>query len=102
MTRFTPSKTKSEAEGLVRRWIDAALWRQEAQLAETDGFAFLQPDEIKGMDRQDAIELDGLMRFQLSLDRKTAVEGSVSNVEKVFDSSRKETHWGKRKLKRDE
>jgi hypothetical protein len=22
------------------------------------------------------------------------------NVEKVFDSSRKETHWGKRKLKR--
>jgi hypothetical protein len=24
------------------------------------------------------------------------------NVEPVFDSSRKETHWGKRKLKRDE
>jgi tetratricopeptide (TPR) repeat protein len=63
MTRFTPSKTKSEAEGLVRQWIDACLWRQEAQLAETDGFAFLEPDEIKDMDRQDAIELDGLMRF---------------------------------------
>ena len=63
MTRFTPSKTKSEAEGLVRRWIDAALWRHEAQLAETDGFAFLEPDEIKTMDRQDAIELEALMRF---------------------------------------
>jgi hypothetical protein len=24
------------------------------------------------------------------------------NVEQVFDSSRKENHWGKRKLKRDE
>jgi hypothetical protein len=24
------------------------------------------------------------------------------HVEKVFDSSRKETHWGKRKLKRDQ
>jgi hypothetical protein len=63
MTRFTPSKTKSEAEGLVRQWIDACLWRQEAHLAETDGFAFLEPDEINRMDRQDAIELDGLMRF---------------------------------------
>ena len=64
MTRFSPSKTKSEAEGLVRRqWIDACLWRQQAHLAEADGFAFLEPDEIKRMDRQDAIELDELMRF---------------------------------------
>ena len=63
MTRFTPSKSRSEAEGLVRQWIDAALWRQEARLAETDGFAFLEPDEIKNMDLQDAIELDGLIRF---------------------------------------
>jgi hypothetical protein len=63
MTRFTPSKSKSEAEGLVRQWIDDALWRQEARLAETDGFVFLEPDEIKTMDRQDAIELDELMRF---------------------------------------
>jgi hypothetical protein len=63
MSRFTPSKTKSEAEGLVRQWIDACIWRREAHLAETDGFAFLEPDEIKNMDRQDAIELDGLMRF---------------------------------------
>jgi hypothetical protein len=45
------------------RIYSAALWRQEARLAETDGFAFLEPDEIKNMDRQDAIELDGLMRF---------------------------------------
>ena len=63
MTRVTPSKTKSEAEGLVRQWIDACLWRQEANLAETDGYAFLEPDEIKRMDRQDAVDLEGLMRF---------------------------------------
>jgi hypothetical protein len=25
-------------------------------------FAFLEPDEIKGMDRQDAVEIEGLMR----------------------------------------
>jgi hypothetical protein len=37
MTRFTPSKTKREAEGLVRQWIDAALWRQEATLRKQTG-----------------------------------------------------------------
>ncbi|WP_299720695.1 hypothetical protein [Tardiphaga sp.] len=47
MTRFTPSKAKSEAEGLVRQRIDAALWRQAARLAGIDGFSFLEPDEIK-------------------------------------------------------
>src|ERR1700682_6731109 len=40
MTRFTPSKTKSEAEGLVRRWIGACLWCQEDHLAESDGVGF--------------------------------------------------------------
>ena len=47
----------------MRQWTDACLWRREAHLAETDGFAFLEPDEIKGMDRQDAIELEALMRL---------------------------------------
>ena len=32
---------------MVRQWIDACVWRQETHLAETDGFAFLEPDEIK-------------------------------------------------------
>jgi hypothetical protein len=41
--------------------LDACLWRREAHLAETDGFAFLELDEIKGMERQDAIELEALM-----------------------------------------
>ncbi len=63
MTKFSPSKTKTEVESLVRQWIDAAVWRQEARLAETDGFAFLDPDEIKKMDRNDAVELDSLLRF---------------------------------------
>jgi hypothetical protein len=62
MSRFTPSKSKKEAEGLVRQWIDACLWRREAHLAETGGFAFLETDEIEKMDRQDAIELEALMR----------------------------------------
>jgi hypothetical protein len=63
MSQFAPTMTKSEAERLVRRWIDSAVWRQEARLAETDGFAFLETDEIKKMDRKDAIELDSLLSF---------------------------------------
>ena len=89
MSRFTPSKTKSEAEGLVRQWIDACLWRQEARLAETDGFAFLEPDEIKGMDRQDAIELDGLMRFtdrMFAGEQKAKIERALGPGGPGFDA----------------
>jgi hypothetical protein len=89
MTRFTPSKTKSEAEGLVRQWINACLWRQEAHLAETDGFAFLEPDEIKGMDRQDAIELDALMGFgdrMLAGEQKAEIERALGPGSPGFDA----------------
>jgi Domain of unknown function (DUF6538) len=89
MTRFTPSKTKSEAEGLVRQWIDAALWRQEARLAETDGFAFLEPDEINRMDRQDAIELEALMGFtdrMFAGEQKAKIERALGPGSPGFDA----------------
>jgi hypothetical protein len=63
MARFTPATTKGEAEALVRSWIDARLWRQEAHLAETGGIAFLETDEIENLGREDAAELDALLRF---------------------------------------
>jgi hypothetical protein len=73
----------------VRRWIGAALWRQEARLAETDGFAFLEPDEIKNMDRQDAIELDELMRFGESMfagDQKVKIARALGPGSPGFDA----------------
>jgi hypothetical protein len=89
MSRFTPSKTKSETEGLVRQWIDACLWRREANLAETDGFAFLEPDEIKGMDRQDAIELEALMRVTNRMfagEQKAKIERALGPGGPGFDA----------------
>jgi hypothetical protein len=62
MPRFTPSKSKAEAEALVRSWVDAHLWHREARLAETGGFDFLEPHEVEKMGRQDAAELEALMR----------------------------------------
>jgi hypothetical protein len=63
MTRFTPRTTKSEAEGVVRQWIDRRLWRHEAHLAETGGIAFLEPAEIETLGRTEAGELDALLRL---------------------------------------
>jgi hypothetical protein len=62
MTRFTPSTTKAEAEGIVRQWVDGRLWRHEAHLAETGGIAFLEPAEIETLGRTEAGELDALLR----------------------------------------
>ena len=75
MTRFTPTTTKAEAEDIVRQWIDGRLWRREAHLAETGGIAFLEPDEIETMGRQDAVELDALLRLA---DRMFAGEEKAS------------------------
>ena len=63
MTQFTPALSKPEAETLVLGWIDGCLWRREAHRAETDGFEFLDPDEIAAMPAQEARELDGLLRL---------------------------------------
>ena len=69
MTRLTPSTSKAETEAIVRQWIDACVWRQETHLAETGGIAFLEPDEIEQLGREDGAELDALLRFA---DRKHA------------------------------
>ena len=42
-------------------------------------------------------ELDGPLTFA----RIGVMKALYRHVERMFDSSRKETHWGKRKLKRD-
>lgn len=53
--------SRAEAEGLVRQWIDACVWRQEIHRAESGGFDYLEPPpEIEEMGRRDAGELDGL------------------------------------------
>lgn len=63
MAQFTPTTSKAEAESAVRGWIDRCLWRQEAHCAETGGIALLDTAEIENMGRQDAAELDALLRF---------------------------------------
>src|SRR5665213_2091586 len=46
MTQFTPAMSRAEAEGRVRNWIDACIWRHEAHRAETNGFALLETHEV--------------------------------------------------------
>jgi hypothetical protein len=67
MSRFTPTTTKTQAEAMVRGWIDRCLWRHEAHCAETGGIALFDLAEIDTMGRQEASELEAL--FQLA-DRK--------------------------------
>lgn len=55
--------SRAEAEGLVRRWIDDCLWRQEIHRAETGGVDHFEIHEIERMGEEDARELDGLFRF---------------------------------------
>jgi hypothetical protein len=63
LTSSNKMPSRAEAEGLVRQWIDACVWRQEIHRAETGGFEFLDNDEIETMGREDAAQLDGLLRF---------------------------------------
>jgi hypothetical protein len=63
MTTGNTLSSRAELEGLVRGWIDACVWRQEIHRAETGGIEYLELHEIEKMGRQDAGELDGLLRF---------------------------------------
>jgi hypothetical protein len=63
LTNSSKMPGRVEAEGLVRQWIDACVWRQEIHRAETGGFDFLDNNEIETMGREDAAQLDGLLRF---------------------------------------
>jgi hypothetical protein len=67
MTQFTPTMTKTDAEALVRGWIDARLWRQEAHRADTGGFDLLETEEIERMGDKEARELNSLMRLGTNL-----------------------------------
>ncbi len=83
VTRFTPTISKADAEAIVRRWIDSALWRREAHLAETDGIAFFDPGEIETMGRENAAELDALLQFgdrRHAGDQKAAIARALSPI----------------------
>jgi hypothetical protein len=73
--------SRAEAEGLVRQWIDACVWRQEIHRAESGGFDFLDRDETEAMGRTDAAELEGLLRFardQHAGSERRAIEAALS------------------------
>jgi Domain of unknown function (DUF6538) len=85
MNRFTPQTPQADAEAMVRGWIDACLWRREARLAETDGIALLEPDDIEKLGRENAAELDGLL---LSADRMFAGEQKARIARALGPSAR--------------
>jgi uncharacterized protein DUF6538 len=83
MTRFTPTTSKADAEAIVRRWIDSALWRQEAHLAETDGIAYFDPEEIEKLGREEAAELDALLQYgdrRHAGDQKAAIARALGPI----------------------
>ena len=59
----TELPSKAELEGMVRGWIDGMLWNQEIWRAATGGLQVLAPDEIDRRGKDDARELDCLLRF---------------------------------------
>jgi len=84
MTQFTPAMSRAEAEGRVRNWIDACIWRHEAHRAETNGFALLETHEVERMGEQDARELDALLRFCGTIyrdEQKKAVKAVLTGKE---------------------
>ncbi|MDO8400515.1 MAG: hypothetical protein Q7T45_22100 [Bradyrhizobium sp.] len=61
-----PLPSRSQVESSVRAWIDDRVWAHEIRRAETNGFDFLEPDEIETLnevDKDAARELEGLLRF---------------------------------------
>jgi hypothetical protein len=83
LTNSNRMPSRAEAEGLVRKWIDACVWRQEIHRAESGGFDYLEPLEIEKMGRSDAGELDGLLRFAAGLhaeDEKKAIGQTLKGI----------------------
>ena len=84
MTQFTPTMSKAETETLVRGWIDARLWRQEAHRADTGGFDLLETEEVERMGDEDARELNSLMKLcsHVSYDQqKQAIRRTLAGQE---------------------
>ena len=84
MTQFTPAMSKTDTEALVRGWINARLWRQEAHRAETGGFDLLETEEVERMGDQNARELNALMRLGTNLicdEQKQAIRRTLAGQE---------------------
>jgi hypothetical protein len=72
--------TKQEAEARVRVWMNNCLSRQEYHRAETGGFEWLEPDEIEEMGREQAAEVDGLVRLTdivFAREQKNSIERAL-------------------------
>ena len=67
MTSSVDIPKQTEVESAVRGWIDDCVWRQEIKRAETGGLDFFEPNEIETMGREEAHQLDGLLRYASNL-----------------------------------
>lgn len=67
MTSSVIIPKQTEVESAVRGWIDDCVWRQEIKRAETGGLDFFEPNEIETMGRDEAHQLDGLLRYASNL-----------------------------------
>jgi hypothetical protein len=63
MTSSMDNPSRAELESAVRGWIDGCVWRREIRRAETGGLDFLRCEETEKMGREEAVELDGLLRL---------------------------------------
>jgi hypothetical protein len=63
MSRFTRPRRKARRKDWCGNGSTPACGVGKPTSPQPKGFAFLEPDEIKSMDRQDAIELEELIRF---------------------------------------
>jgi hypothetical protein len=95
MTTGQPLPSRAELEALVRSWIDACAWRQEAHRAETRGFDFLETPEIDQMGREHAAELEGLLRIPSGV-RERAYEAQLTAAYPVHPELflMLQTDWG--------
>lgn len=55
--------SKTQIETLVRGWIDGLVFQHEVRLARTGGFDFLESDEIAALGKEEAREVESLLRF---------------------------------------
>lgn len=62
MIDLAETVNRTEAEGLVRTWVDESVRQWETNMALSGGFAFFSEDEVEAMGENDAREMDDLMR----------------------------------------
>lgn len=87
MIDLAGTMNRTEAEGLVRSWVDESVRQWEANMALSGGFAFFSEHEVEAMGKDDARELDDLMRVlgdtmvrpQIKAMASKALSGRVSH-----------------------